>query len=143
MIWAEQDPPEAPFFLSHLYFGSRIIPVSRLGPTTPIRVHSRHFMQLKERGGREGGSTWPMLHSHWDRKNPGSPGMQGSSSCVPGPCAGLGHVDLPVLATGWTAWPRGWVMAVSGGESHSLASPNTTLGPPPCSRHPVLPHHWG
>lgn len=84
-----------------------------------------------------------MLHSHWDRKNPGSPGMQGSSSCVPGPCAGLGHVDLLVLATGWTAWPRGWVMAVSGGESHSLASPNTTLGPPPCSGHPVLPHHWG
>lgn len=76
-------------------------------------------------------------------KNLGSPGLQGSPSCIPRPYAGLGHVDLLVLATGWTAWPQALVMAVSGGESHSLASPNATLGPPPCSSHPILPHRWG
>lgn len=78
-----------------------------------------------------------------EQKESRVPRAAGVPQLCPGPCAGMGHVDFLVLATGWTVWPQGWVMAVSGGESHSFASLNATLGPPPCSSHPVLPHHWG
>lgn len=85
VIRAERDPLEAPFFLSQLYFGSRIIPVSTLGPITPTpgAQSTFHAVEGKRREGEW--ETWPALRSHWNRKNPGSPRRQGSPSCVPGP----------------------------------------------------------
>lgn len=66
----------------------------------------------------------------------GLPGCSGSPAVCPCALSWPGLYRPPGAGTGWTAWPQGWAMAVSG-ESHSPASsPNSTLGSHPV---PAIP----
>lgn len=135
MIWGKQGSPEAPSLLPQLYFGSRIIPVSILGPhhAHPGAQSAFHAVRGRDGRGREGRRV-NGLHSRAtgvEGRGP-LPGGRGPRQLrVPGPWAGLGRADLLAPATRWAARPRDRAAAASGGESHHAASgPVTTLGSP-------------
>lgn len=134
MIWGEQGSPEAPSLLPQLYFGSRIIPVSILGPhhAHPGAQPAFHAVRGRDGRGREGRRV-NGLHSRATgvEERGLSPAAGARQLRVPWPWAGLGRAHLLALATRWAARPRDRAAAVSGGESHHAASgPMTTLGSP-------------
>lgn len=111
-----KPPPSCPSFILVL----ESFQSADLVPTMPISGTQSTFHAVRgtERGGREGGSKWPRLRSHWGRKESGiSPAPEAHQLCPrtlcwPEPCRppGMGH------------------SCVRWGEPQFCLQPMTTLG---------------
>lgn len=138
MIWGEQGSPEAPSLLPQLYFGSRIIPVSILGPhhAHPGAQSAFHAVRGRDGRGREGRRV-NGLHRR-------ATGVEGRGP-LPG---GRGPPAACPRALGWPGPCR------PPGAGHTVGSPASGPGrscvrwgePPHCLRsrdHPGLPNITG